>query len=62
LAHLPKGGNWAEYTFPGIGSPDLPIVERDDGKFSIGFQDDAPGPFESRPFAESVAARFAVPS
>ena len=30
------------------------IVERDDGKFSISLEDDAPG-FESRRFAEAVA-------
>jgi len=32
------------------------IVERDDGKFSIGLEDDAPG-FESRRFAEAIAAQ-----
>jgi hypothetical protein len=31
------------------------IVQRDDGKWSIGWQDDAPGPFESRRFAEAVS-------
>jgi hypothetical protein len=31
------------------------IVERDDGRYQIGLDDDAPGPFESRGFAESVA-------
>jgi hypothetical protein len=36
------------------------IVERDDGMFAIGWHDDADGPFESRRFAESVAARIAV--
>jgi hypothetical protein len=33
----------------------FPIVERDDGRFQIGFADDAPGPFESREFALRVA-------
>jgi hypothetical protein len=36
------------------------IVERDDGRYQLGLDDDAPGPFESRRFAESVAARFVV--
>jgi hypothetical protein len=41
---------------------DVPlVVERDDGKWSIGFHDNAAGPFESRRFAESVAARCAPP-
>jgi hypothetical protein len=35
------------------------IVQQDDGSFSIGLADDAPG-FPSRPFAESVAARLVV--
>jgi hypothetical protein len=30
------------------------IFERDDGMFQIGLADDAPGPFESRSFAEAV--------
>jgi hypothetical protein len=30
------------------------IVERDDGKFQIGTEDNAPGPFETRLFAQSV--------
>ena len=30
------------------------IVQRDDGLFEIGFADDAPGPFETRLFAQSV--------
>jgi hypothetical protein len=34
------------------------VVERDDGKWSIGFVDDAPGPFESRRHAEAVANRY----
>jgi hypothetical protein len=33
------------------------IVERDDGQFQIGFHDDAPGPFESREFAQAVAGQ-----
>jgi hypothetical protein len=35
------------------------IVQRDDGMRSIGWHDDAAGPFESRRFAESVAVRTA---
>jgi hypothetical protein len=31
------------------------IVERDDGLWSIGWHDDASGPFETRGFAEAVA-------
>jgi hypothetical protein len=31
------------------------IIQRDDGLWSIGFGDDAPGPFETREFALSVA-------
>ena len=30
------------------------IVQRDDGLWAIGWYDDAPGPFESRRFAEAV--------
>jgi hypothetical protein len=33
------------------------IVQRDDGLWSLGWHDDAPGPFESRRFAEQVAAQ-----
>jgi hypothetical protein len=57
LAHLPKGDNWAEYAFPGVGSPDTLVVQRDDGSFAIGWHDGAAGPFESRRFAEAVAAK-----
>jgi hypothetical protein len=31
------------------------VIERDDGQYQIGLGDAAPGPFESRAFAESVA-------
>jgi hypothetical protein len=31
------------------------VFQRDDGLWSIGITDDAPGPFESRAFAEAVA-------
>ncbi len=34
------------------------VIERDDGKWSIGFVDDAAGPFESREFALRVASGF----
>jgi len=33
------------------------IVQRDDGRWQIGLHDDAPGPFESRQFAQAIAAR-----
>jgi hypothetical protein len=59
LAHLSKGGHWPEYAFPDVGSLDKPIVQRDDGFFQIGLGDAAPGPFESRGFAQAVAARTA---
>jgi hypothetical protein len=39
---------------PFIPSPPI-IVERDDGQYQIGLNDDAAGPFESRRFAESFA-------
>ena len=35
----------------------LEIYQRDDGLFAIGLVDDAPGPFETREFALSVAGR-----
>jgi hypothetical protein len=35
--------------------PHPEIIERDDGRFALGWQDDAPGPFESRRHAEAVA-------
>jgi hypothetical protein len=35
------------------------IVERDDGRWSIGWHDDAPGPFESRAHAAAAAAQQA---
>jgi len=36
------------------------IVERDDGKFQIGISDEgAPGPFETRSFAQAVAKQRA---
>jgi hypothetical protein len=36
------------------------VVQRDDGFFQIGLHDDAAGPFESRRFAEMVAAKVAA--
>ena len=33
------------------------VCQRDDGMWSLGFHDDAPGPFPSRNFAESVRLR-----
>lgn len=36
------------------------IYQRDDGRFQIGLTDEAAGPFESRQFAESVAAHEAT--
>jgi hypothetical protein len=35
------------------------IVQRDDGMWSIGWHDDAPGPFSSRLFAVAVLAQEA---
>jgi hypothetical protein len=35
------------------------IVQRDDGLWSIGWHDDAAGPFETRAFAEAVAHEVA---
>jgi hypothetical protein len=32
------------------------VFQRDDGLYQIGLTDDAPGPFESRMFAEAVAS------
>jgi hypothetical protein len=40
---------------PHVEAPPL-VVEREDGMFQLGWHDDAPGPFESRTFAEQVAA------
>jgi hypothetical protein len=36
------------------------IVQRDDGAWSIGWEEDAPGPFSSRQFAEAVAQQLPV--
>jgi hypothetical protein len=36
------------------------IVERDDGQFQIGLDDDAAGPFATMQFAQAVAARRQV--
>jgi len=41
---------------PIVSSPPL-IVERDDGMWSIGWHDDAPGPFPTRNFAHAVWLR-----
>ena len=41
---------------PFVDSPPL-VIERDDGKFGIGFHDDAAGPFPTRHFAEAVRLR-----
>jgi hypothetical protein len=43
-----------------LSQPTVSVVERDDGLWSIGWDDNAPGPFESRSFAEAVAARRAA--
>ena len=37
--------------------PIEPVVQRDDGFSSIGWHDDAAGPFETRTFAAAVAAK-----
>jgi hypothetical protein len=36
--------------------------QRDDGRYQIGLTDDAAGPFETRSFAEAVAAHEATRS
>jgi hypothetical protein len=36
------------------------VVQREDGLLAIGPADDAPGPFESRAFAEAVAREMAA--
>jgi hypothetical protein len=33
----------------------LEIIERDDGKWALGWHDDAPGPFDSRADAARIA-------
>jgi hypothetical protein len=33
------------------------IVEREDGRYQIGLDDEAPGPFETMQFAQAVAAK-----
>ncbi len=58
LAHRPKSAHCAVTAISRAGSPPQ-IIQRDDGMFQIGLADDAPGPFESRRFAESVATRAA---
>ena len=46
---------------PMIAAPSPPpdIVERDDGMWSIGWHDDAAGPFRTRDFAVAVARKEA---
>ena len=39
-----------------------PVVQRDDGLWSIGWHEDAPGPFESRRFAEAVSGVTHAPA
>lgn len=41
---------------PFVPSPPL-IIEREDGQYQIGWNDDADGPFPSRGFAEAVARK-----
>jgi hypothetical protein len=41
---------------PSIPSPPI-VVERDDGMWSLGWHDDAAGPFPTRNFAEAVRLR-----
>jgi hypothetical protein len=43
----------------GDGPPRVPVVQREDGFSAIGWHDHAPGPFESRAFAEAVARELA---
>jgi hypothetical protein len=42
---------------PKPAGPIEPVVQRDDGLWSIGWHDDAAGPFETRTFAAAVAAK-----
>jgi hypothetical protein len=37
---------------------DRPVVQRDDGKWSLGWHDDAAGPFDSRADAIRVASGY----
>jgi len=39
-----------------------PVVMRDDGLWSLGWHDDAQGPFESRRFAEAVSGVTHAPA
>lgn len=36
------------------------IVQRDDGAWTLGWHDEAPGPFETREHAQAVAKRITV--
>ena len=45
LARPPKGSGWPVTLFPGAGSPKNLIVQRDDGSWSIGWDDGAASPF-----------------
>lgn len=40
-----------------LNPPARDVVQRDDGLWSLGIGEDAPGPFETRSFAEAVAVR-----
>jgi hypothetical protein len=42
-------------------APPRQIIQRDDGMWSIGLGDDAPGPFETRRHAEAVAKHTGDP-
>ncbi|MHC2240694.1 hypothetical protein, partial [Bradyrhizobium elkanii] len=54
-AHRLNRPNCAATAFFGLGSPSWAIVQRDDGRFQLGIDDDAPGPFESQSLAAAVA-------
>jgi hypothetical protein len=57
LAHLANCVDWPQKAFPGAGSPGGMIVQRDDGMWSIGWHDEAVGPFPSYMFAAAIAAK-----
>jgi hypothetical protein len=60
----PQNSSLSANGFPALSErgqdEDRTIIQRDDGRYQIGLTDDAPGPFPTRAFAESVAAHEAV--
>jgi hypothetical protein len=57
---MTAGSNDNRIDAPSITGRLTPVVQRDDGTFAIGWHDDAPGPFETREFAEAVARELAA--